>query len=95
MTTKSRPQRKKQKDSGATAGPLRLAGEVSTYEAHLPAWVDREGRFVLIKGQDVLGVYPRYEEAPEAGYDQLGSGPFLVKQILVHEPIYQLGHVRL
>jgi hypothetical protein len=95
MTTKSTPQRKRQKDAEATAGPFPLAEEVSTYEAHLPAWVDREGQFVLIKGQDVLGFYPRYEEALDAGYDQLGSGPFLVKQILVHEPIYQLGHVEL
>ena len=77
------------------ASPFPLAEEVKTYEAHLPGWADREGQFVLIQGRDVLGFYPRHEDALEAGYDQLGGGPFLVKQILAHEPIYQLGHVEL
>jgi hypothetical protein len=70
-----------------------LGEEVRTYDAHLPGWADREGHFVLIKGRDVLGFYPRQEQALEAGYNQFGGGPFLVKQIRVHEPIYQLGHI--
>jgi len=74
-------------------GDFPLAEEVATYEAHLPGWADREGQFVLIKGRDVLGFYPSYEEALEAGYDQLGLGPFVVKQILADEPIYNLGRV--
>jgi hypothetical protein len=72
-----------------------LAEEVKTYDSQLPGWADREGQFVLIKGQDVLGFYPRDEDALEAGYSRLGSGPFLVKQILLFEPIYQLGRVEL
>lgn len=54
-----------------------------TYEAHRAAWADREG----------LGFYPSREEASEAAYDRLGGGPFLVKQVLSHEPIYQLGPI--
>ena len=81
--------------SESTAGPFPLAEEVTTYETHLATWADREGQFVLIKGRDVLGYYPRHEEAMEAAYGQLGDGPFLVKQILLHEPIYQLGHIEL
>ena len=33
-----------------------------TYEAHLAGWADREGQFVLIKGSDILGFYPGYDE---------------------------------
>jgi hypothetical protein len=91
MTTKNRPKREKKAE--APIEPLPLAEEVGTYEAHLPGWADREGQFVLIHGRDVLGFYPRHEEALEAGYDRLGGGPFLVTRILVHEPIYQLGHI--
>ena len=94
MATKSRP-KQNQKKAEATAGPFPLAEEVRTYEAHLAGWAEREGQFVLIKGRDLLGFYPCHEEALEAAYDQLGDGPFLVKQILLHEPTYQLGHVEL
>jgi hypothetical protein len=95
MTTKSRAKRGKKQVSEATTGDFPLEEEVRTYESHLPAWADREGQFVLIKGPDVLGFYPSDEDALEAGYNRIGAGPFLVKQILVHEPIYQLGRVEL
>jgi hypothetical protein len=80
------------KDSwhNAVIGDFPLVEEMTTYEALLPGWADREGHFVLIKGRDVLGFYHCYEDALEAGYDQLGRGPFLVKQILADEPIYNV-----
>ena len=95
MTTKSRARRDKKKQAEATTEDFPLAEEVRSFDSHLPGWADREGQFVLIKGRDVLGFYPRRADALEAGYDWLGGGPFLVKQILVHEPIYQLGQVEL
>jgi hypothetical protein len=95
MTTKSRAKRDKKKQAEATIGDSPLAEEVTTYDSHLPGWADREGQFVLIKGRDVLGFYTRDEDALEAGYSRLGSGPFLVKQILFLEPIYELGRVEL
>jgi hypothetical protein len=95
MTTKSRPKQARKNEAKASASPFPLAEEVRTYEAHLPGWADRQGQFVVIRGRDVLGFYPCHEDALEAGYDQLGSGPFLVKQILAREPIYQLGHIEL
>lgn len=95
MTTKSRPKQDRGKEAEATAVPFPLAEELRTYEAHLPAWADREGQFVLIRGREILGLFPRHEQALEAGYDQVGSGPFLVKQVLAHEPIYQLGRIDL
>ena len=95
MATKSRPKQHTKKKLEASATPFPLKEEVRTYEAHLPRWTDREGQFVLIKGREVLGIYLRREDALAEAYDRLGSGPFLVKQILVHEPIYQLGRVEL
>jgi hypothetical protein len=95
MTAKSRPKKDRMKEAEASAGPIPLAEEVRTYEAHLTDWTEREGQFVLIKGQDVLGFYACLEAALEAGYDRFGADPFLVKQVLVHEPVYQLGHIAL
>jgi hypothetical protein len=95
MTAKSQSQRKQKKEAEPAKGNFPLVDEVSTYESHLLEWADRAGQFVLIEGRDVLGFYPSHEDAVEAGYDRVGCGPFLVKQILVHEPIYQLGRVEL
>ena len=82
MTANSRSQQEKNKEAEATTRNPPLAQEVRTYETHLPGWADREGQFVLIKGRGVLGFYPRHENALDAGYDRLGGGPFLVKQVL-------------
>ncbi len=95
MATKSRAQRQNQKALPRTGAPFPLAEEVKTYEDLLPAWADREGQFVLIKGRDVLGFYTQQEEALEAGYGRLGDEPFLVKQVRAQEPIYQLGQIEL
>lgn len=89
MSTKSRPKQSCKKSTEATADPFPLADEVKTFEAHLSGWSDREGQFVLIKGRHILGFYPRHDEALESAYEQLGAGPFLVKQVLLHEPIHQ------
>ncbi len=95
MATKSRPKRNPNKRVSTTPGPFPLEEEVRTYDAQLAGWADREGQFVLIKGRDILGFYSRHAEALEAAYDRLGDGPFLVKQVLLSEPIYQLNHIDL
>jgi hypothetical protein len=95
MATKSRAKQVQKTRAATTVDPFPLAEEARTYESHLPGWTDREGQFVLIKGRDTLGFYPRYEEALDAGYEQFGAGPFLVKQILRHEPIYQVAHIEI
>jgi hypothetical protein len=95
MTTKSRPKQSQKQDVETTEIAFPLAEEMKTYESHLAQFDACVGQFVLIKGREVLGFYPSHEEALEAAYDQIEQGPFLVTQILVPEPIYQLGHVDL
>lgn len=95
MATKSRRPKSSKAQAGSIPPSFPLAEEVRTYEAHLPQWSDREGQFVLIRDREVVGFYPSDEQALEAGYEQFGPGPFLVKQILAHEPTYQLGHVKM
>jgi hypothetical protein len=41
-----------------------------------------EGKFVLIHGMQVAGVFESKMDAIAAGYQQFGDVPFLVKQIL-------------
>lgn len=58
-----------------------LAAELATYNAELPNWAGQEGRYALIKGADVLGVFDTYSDALTAGYKACGLEQFMVKQI--------------
>jgi hypothetical protein len=51
-----------------------------------------KGRFALVKGDDVVGVYPDEDAALAAGYARFGVVCFMVKQILAEEdePIYRV-----
>lgn len=44
-------------------------------------------QFVLIKGSELVGVFPTYDEAFNAGAAQFGEELFLVKQVLDPEPV--------
>jgi hypothetical protein len=59
-----------------------LARELVTYERHKEELVGaHEGRFVLIHGDEIAGVWDTYQDALEAGYRQFNLEPFFVKQI--------------
>jgi uncharacterized protein with PIN domain len=60
-----------------------LQKEVETYLAEKEELVARgEGKFVLIKGEQVVGLFESQGDALQEGYRRFGKGPFLVKQIL-------------
>jgi hypothetical protein len=55
--------------------------ERATFEAIKPRLEGQEGRYVVIKGDEVAGVWPSYEEALDGGYDRFGLVAFFVKQL--------------
>ena len=60
----------------------RLAKELATYEAHRDELLgSHEGKYVLVHGDKIEGVWDTYKDALEAGYRDFGLEPFLVKQI--------------
>lgn len=61
--------------------------ELKTYRKHLPDLLESEGKFVLIRGEEVDGAFDTYGDALEAGYTKYGLESFLVKQIRSAEPI--------
>lgn len=65
------------------APPARLQTELATYEAHKPELLALgEGKYVLIQGTTIHGVWGTYEDALTVGYQTFGvNTPFLVKQI--------------
>jgi hypothetical protein len=67
----------------------RLKTELETYEKHKNELVGSNvGKFVVIHGNDILGVLDTYEDAVKAGYEKCGlTNPFLVKQVCAVERV--------
>lgn len=60
-----------------------LTAELKTYEEHRNELLGTsEGKFVLIHGTEVIGVYESQRDAIAEGYKRFGNVPFLVKQIV-------------
>src|SRR5437588_6623491 len=69
-----------------------LCAEWNTYRrqiAHLLA-DGLEGRYVLIKGDEVIGIYESWQAAREAGLKRFLQEPFFVHAIRVEEPYLRL-----
>ena len=61
--------------------------ELKTYEQNKQNLLKSDrGKFVLIKGNSVIGTYDTYDDTIKVGIDKFGNKPFLVKQILDVEP---------
>ena len=64
-----------------------LETEVRYFEAHKQELLKHhEGKFALIVGERLLGVFDTHEEAYKAGLAQVGNRPMLIRQILRIEP---------
>lgn len=46
---------------------------------------DQKDKFLLIKGQRLVGTFTTFKEAYERGVSEFGQEPFLVKQLVEHE----------
>jgi len=57
--------------------------ELKTYEQNRDHLLGTaEGKFVLIRDNQVVGIYDSKMDAIAEGYRQFGNVPFLVKQVL-------------
>ncbi len=60
-----------------------LQKETETFNANKKDLLARgEGKFVLIKGERVIGLFDSQGDALQEGYRQFGRQSFLVKQVL-------------
>jgi hypothetical protein len=55
--------------------------ERETFEAIKGGLKGQAGRYVVIKGEEVAGVWPSYEAALDGGYERFGPVAFFVKQL--------------
>ena len=60
---------------------MALEKEIETFNRELARLADQEGKFAVIHGDTVIGVYVSYEDAIKIAYEKCGLKPFLVKKI--------------
>lgn len=67
---------------------MALEQELATYNRLLSTTLATEdGRFALIAGDDLLGIFDSYGDALSAGYKERGLEPFLVKRVSTVESV--------
>ena len=64
-----------------------LEQEVKTYNRLLPTLLPKVGKFVLIKGDQLVDTFDSYQDAMKRGYSQFKLEPFMVKQIAPAERV--------
>ena len=66
-----------------------LEKEQSIFEQKLPELLkSHSGKFVLIKGNQVIGTYTAIDDALNIGYEKFKTEPFFVRQILaIQQPL--------
>lgn len=66
-----------------------LHTELDFFNSHFSEWLKiHSGKFVLIKGQELVGVYNSQQDALAEGYKKFTLEPFFVKQInILQEPL--------
>lgn len=56
--------------------------EQSVFDRNLPEWLaPREGQWVVIHGEDVVGFYPSAKEGYLDALDRFGETPFLLREV--------------
>ena len=75
---------------GWVTGPL--AEELRTFYAHKAELLETaKRRYVLIKGDDVVGLFDYQEEAFSEAYRRFRLSGFMIKQVQEHEEVITIG----
>jgi hypothetical protein len=67
---------------------MALERELATYRDRFDELAQHEGKYVLIRGDEVFDTFSTYEDALKQGYRQYGLSGFLVKQIRAVERVH-------
>lgn len=80
--------------AGTTA--LALEKELKYYQDHLDELLQHyEGKFVLIKGEQLVGAFDDPRDAYEEGVKRFGNTPFLIKRVQKEEHEEQIPALNL
>lgn len=66
---------------------MALESEQQTYQRELPKLLASAGKYALVHGDQVAGIYDTYPDALKIGYERFGLKPFLVKRIAAFDQV--------
>lgn len=71
-----------------------ISRELKTFKENKTQLLKKaEGKFVLIHQNKIIDIFETEDEGIQAGYEQLGNTPFLVKEILEEERVSVVGGI--
>ena len=75
---------------------LALQVELNYFEAHKEEWLDKhKGKFLLIKGEELIDVFSSLDDAYKAGVKLYGNQPFFIKQLFEVDTTNQIPSLML
>ena len=66
---------------------MALEKEIETYNKNYNILAKDAGKFVVIQGDEIVGIYANYEDALKIAYDKFGTKEFLIKKIAATEEV--------
>jgi hypothetical protein len=66
---------------------MALEKEMETFQQNLPNLLCESGKYVVVSGDQIAGIYGTYEDALKVGYEKYGLKPFLVRKIQAVEQV--------
>jgi hypothetical protein len=66
---------------------MALENEIETYHRKLPELLPDKGKYVVIHGDEVVGIRDTLNEALALGYERFLGEPFLVRKIQETDPM--------
>jgi hypothetical protein len=79
-------------DPATLNGKSDFVDELTSYRDNLETLLQDRGKYVVIKGNEIVGVYRTQNLAMKAAL-LFAPGPVLVKKIVEEEPIREVGHI--
>ncbi len=67
--------------------------EMVTYRDNLKELLRHKGKYVVIKGREIIGIYADARDAEIEAATRFGGEPVFVKQIVAKEPYIYMGGV--
>ena len=79
-------------------GSKALEREKAAFYRELPRLLKtrgNRGRWALVHGDEVAGIYPNFDACLEAGYERFGLSPFLIMEVAEKQKVISMTTFRL
>ncbi len=68
-----------------------LEHERAYFDAHLSEWLQHyPQRFVLVKGEELIGTFDTQDDALREGARRFGLAPFLIRRVEMQRPVAEI-----